>query len=75
MQKHRVSMTVEIFGFDGWLARPDGFVTREVAKQLGIDYDAGWRMTDVETLVGSLGPGRSTVKLVRDVLFDITKQS
>jgi hypothetical protein len=72
MQKQRVSMTVETFGsILDLCSRPDGFVSTELAAHLGIDAGAGWTMTDVNTLVGPLGPGRTTVNLFRDIPFDI----
>lgn len=70
MQKQRATMIVEMFGIID-CRRPDGFVTKETASQLGIDPDAGWRMTNVETLIGSNGPGRTKVTLVRDVALDV----
>jgi len=73
-QKHRVSMTVETFGVVDALYHPGGVVTRELARHLGIDPEAGWRSSDVEILTGVFGPGLVTVKLYRDVPFDVTQQ-
>lgn len=72
-QTQRVSMTVEVFGMIEDLYSTNGHVSKALAKHLGLDPEAGWRMSDVATISGPLGPGRVTVKAYRDIPFDIAK--
>lgn len=66
--KPRVGATVEVIGTVDAMYHPTGHVTPELAKHLGLDPDAGWRMSEVNTTGGGDGSKKLvTVKLFRSV--------
>lgn len=58
-QMQRVRMTVEAFGLDAWA----------MAARMG-----GALPREI-AMVGAFGPGRFTVRLLRDVPFDISRKA